>query len=42
MTPKPEVQEATPEMVKALNQVRVASNDERGVPLEDIVKDPKS
>jgi len=38
---KPEMQECTPETAKALNQERVSSHDERGVPLEDVI-DPKS
>ncbi len=36
--PKPEAQEITPETAKALNQERVASNDERGLPVEDIIE----
>ncbi len=41
MLPKPDTQEVTPETAKALNQERVASHDERGIPIEDVVKDPK-
>ena len=41
MLPKPETQEVTPETAKALNQERVAAHDERGLPIEDVVKDPK-
>ena len=41
MVPKPEAQEATPETVKALNEERRSSNDERGMPLEDVIAEPK-
>ena len=38
---KPESQGATPETIEGLNEERRASHDERGIPLEDVVKDPK-
>jgi hypothetical protein len=38
---KPEAQEVTPETAKALNTERVACHDERGLPIEDVIKDPK-
>ena len=41
MLPKPDTQEVTPETAKALNQERVAAHDERGMPIEDVVKDLK-
>jgi hypothetical protein len=41
MLPKPETQSVTPETAKALNQERIASHDECGIPIEDVIKDPK-
>lgn len=41
MISKPEAQEVTPETAKALNQERVASNDERGLPVEDVLEKAK-
>jgi hypothetical protein len=41
MLSKPESQEASPETVEALNKERRSSHDERGIPIEDVVKDPK-
>ena len=41
MLPKPDTQEVTPETAKALNQERREARDECGIPIEDVVKDPK-
>jgi hypothetical protein len=41
MLSKPEAQEVTPETAQALNRERVACNDERGLPIEDILEKPK-
>jgi hypothetical protein len=34
---KPEAQEVTPETAKALGEERIASGDERGLPIEDVL-----
>jgi hypothetical protein len=41
MLSKPECQEVTPETAKALGQERIASGDERGLPIEDVIEKPK-
>jgi hypothetical protein len=38
---KPEAECASPETVASLHQEQAASNDERGLPIEDVVVDPK-
>ncbi len=38
---KPETQDVTPETAAALHQVQRSSHDERGLPVEDVVCDPK-
>ena len=36
----PEIQDVTPETAQALQKERVASNDERGLPVEDVIEPP--
>ncbi len=38
---KPEAQCATPETATALKKEQQSSGDERGIPIEDVVRDPK-
>jgi hypothetical protein len=38
----PETECATPETVASLNQAQQSSHDERGLPIEDILENPKA
>ena len=38
---KPETQDVTPEISSALHKEQQASHDERGLPVEDVVSNPK-
>jgi hypothetical protein len=39
---KPEAECATPETVTSLNQEQQNSGEERGLPIEDVLEDPKA
>ena len=41
MLSKPEAQEITPETAKALKEEQSSAGDERGLPIEDVIEQPK-